>query len=142
MDDMALVSWSLERAAERHGDPTPAVYQALFAAAPEAEALFVLDRQGAARGNMLANMFEVILDLAGPRAYGVNMIRAEVFNHENLGVASGLFVKFFPIIRDVIRTSVGEEWTPAVEAAWDEILVQLREAVETARIRPDRQSVD
>ncbi len=135
MVDLSLVTWSLERVAERHGDPTEVVYDALFKAAPGAEDLFLLDRNGAARGNMLANVFDVIFDLVGPRAYGAHMIRAEVMNHVGLGVDPTLFASFFPILRDAIRGLLQEEWTTQVDLAWSELLAQISAATLSAGVR-------
>lgn len=125
MADRSLIEWSLDRVAEIHGDPTPEVYARLFAEAPELEPLFIMDKQGLARGNMLANVFEVMLDLAGPRAYGGNMVRAEIVNHEGLGVAPGVFTTFFGVVKATLADLLGAEWTPAVEAAWTEVIAEL-----------------
>jgi hemoglobin-like flavoprotein len=125
MADRQLIEWSLDRVAERCGDPTGAVYERLFAQSPEMAPLFVMDDQGSARGNMLANVFEVLLDLAGPRAYGANMVRAEMVNHEGLGVPPRVFASFFGTVRDVLRDMLGDEWTSAVDAAWRDILAEL-----------------
>lgn len=129
MADRRLIEWSLEAAAERHGDPTPAVYTKLFAQNPEMEELFVMDQQGSARGNMLANVFEVLLDLAGPRTYGANMVRAEIVNHEGLGVPPPVFFSFFEVVRDTLREMLGADWTAEVDAAWGEVLGELEVAV-------------
>jgi len=51
-DDAAVISETLERVAERVGDPTPFVFQRLFADAPEIEALFIRDPAGLVRGQM------------------------------------------------------------------------------------------
>lgn len=125
MADRSLIAWSLETAAERGGDPTPRVYDRLFAQSPEMEELFIMDKQGSVRGNMLANVFEVLLDLAGPRTYGHNMVRAEIVNHENLGVPPQVFATFFGTVRDTIADMLGEDWTPATAEAWAEVLAEL-----------------
>lgn len=130
MADRSLIEWSLDRVGEVHGDPTPEVYARLFAEAPELEALFIMDRQGLARGNMLANVFEVLLDLAGPRGYGRNMVRAEIVNHEGLGVPPAVFTTFFGVVKATLAQLLGAEWTPAVDAAWTEVLAELEGMVE------------
>jgi hemoglobin-like flavoprotein len=125
MADRHLIEWTLERVAERWGDPTGKVYERLFARSPDMERLFVMDDQGSARGNMLANVFEVLLDLAGPRAYGANMVRAEVVNHEGLGVPPRVFASFFGTVRDVLCDLLAEEWSAEVDGAWREVLAEL-----------------
>jgi hypothetical protein len=52
MDDRALLEISLERVAERIGDPVPRVYEALFAAEPQLREMFVGDPTGSVRGEM------------------------------------------------------------------------------------------
>lgn len=131
MADRSLIAWSLETVAERHGDPTLQVYEKLFAQNPEMEALFILDQENSARGNMLANVFEVLLDLAGPRTYGGNMVLAEIVNHENLGVPPKVFVSFFVTVRDTLAELLGGDWTPEVADAWSEVLAELDAIVRT-----------
>jgi hemoglobin-like flavoprotein len=123
--DRSLIAWSLERVAEVHGDPTPDVYARLFAEHPELEPLFVMDREGTVRGNMLANVFAVVLDLAGPHAYGDHMVRAEMVNHEGLGVPPAVFATFFGVVKDTLAALLGADWTPAIDAAWREVLTEL-----------------
>jgi len=125
MTDRSLIAWSLETVAERHGDPTARVYERLFAQNPEMEQLFILDDQSSVRGNMLANVFEVLLDMAGPRTYGGHMVKAEIVNHENLGVPPQVFATFFATVRDTISEMLGADWTPPVAAAWAEVLADL-----------------
>jgi hemoglobin-like flavoprotein len=129
MPDRQLIAWSLERAAELQGDPSERVYTRLFAENPEMKALFVRDKTGQVRGNMLANVFEVMLDLAGPRMYGDNMIRAEIINHEGLGVPPAVFATFFAVVKTELTEMLGAEWSEAVEAAWAEIMNDVDAAI-------------
>ena len=129
MVDRSALIWSLERVAELHGDPTPQVYARLFAQNPELEAMFLLDRQGAARGAMLGHVIDTLMDLAGPKAYGANMIYAEMTNHSGLGVPPPQFVTFFDVVKSVFRELLGAEWTAEVDQAWDETLVDVKAIV-------------
>lgn len=126
MGDRSLVVWSLERVAELHGDPTPQVYARLFAGAPELEEMFMLDRQGAARGAMLGHVIDTLIDLAGPQSYGANMIYAEMTNHSGIGVPPAQFVTFFDVVKAVFRDMLGAEWTAEVEQAWDDVLRDVK----------------
>jgi hemoglobin-like flavoprotein len=126
-----LIEESLVLLAERHGDPTQAVYRRLFAQHPELEALFVLDRTGQARGNMLTHVFETLIDIAGPRAYGFNMAQAERINHEGLGVSAGVFLSFFAVVMETVRDLLGDAWTPEMETAWEEAIGEI--AASTSR---------
>lgn len=116
---------SLALLAERHGDPTQAVYRRLFAQHPELEALFVLDRSGQVRGNMLAHVFETLIDIGGPRAYGFNMAEAERVNHEGLGVSNEVFASFFAVVMETVRELLGNAWTPEMEAAWGAVVQEI-----------------
>lgn len=123
--DASLIERSLEIAAERDADLTPRVYARLFADHPEMEAMFVRDTNGAVRGEMLARVFEMILDFIDRRAYAAQMIQCEVVTHEGYGVPPEVFGVFFGKVADTLREVVGADWTPAVEAAWREMLDQM-----------------
>lgn len=121
-----LITWSLERASELRGDPTNAIYQRLFQQRPELEALFVLDRSGLIRGNMLAHIFEALIDIDGPRTYGLQFFRNERVTHEGgLGVSAADYDAFLAIVRDTIRDALANEWTPAIDAAWRSALNEI-----------------
>ena len=121
-----LITRSLERASELHGDLTNAIYERLFRRRPEFEALFVLDRSGVIRGSMLAHIFDALMDLEGPHAYGLQFFQAERVNRESaLGVSAADYADFLVIVRDTVRDLLGAEWTPAVDAAWRNALDQI-----------------
>ncbi len=123
------ISWSLERLSELHGDPTDVVYRRLFQRRPELEELFVLDRNGAIRGNMLAQVFAALMDLEGPRVYGLNFFRAERVNHEGgLGVTPTAYADFLTVVLDTVREALGPEWTPRIEASWRKALDEIAAA--------------
>lgn len=124
-DDAALVALSLERAAERGGDLTGAVYARLFAAYPETEALFVLDRDGQVRGAMLAHVFETIFDFIGERRYAHRFVGAEIVTHNGYGVAPDAFAAFFQLLRDEVRAACGSDWTLGMDSAWERLLAGL-----------------
>ena len=58
---------SLDIAAMRAGDINRAIYARLYAAFPETEPLFALDRDGGVRGAMMTHVFETIFDFIGER---------------------------------------------------------------------------
>ncbi|MDB5469735.1 MAG: hypothetical protein JWR84_1295 [Caulobacter sp.] len=127
-----LIRQSLERLAERHGDPTAQVYAHLFAARPDAEDLFVGDRTGAARGEMLAQAFDALLDLADGGDQGARLIAIERVNHEGLGVPPEVFADFFPVVAEVVREGLGEDWTAATATAWAALTERARQLAEGA----------
>ena len=77
---------------------------------------------------MLANVVEVLLDLETDRRYGLNMLRAEMLNHGNLGVPPELFFGFLDVVKVTVADVLGDEWTPDSEAAWTELIALARTA--------------
>ena len=122
--DAETITRSLELVAER-GDPTTLVYARVFAQCPEMEALFVRDVNGSVRGNMLAEVITALLDFVGADSYGGNLMRAEIVNHEHLGVPPRQFAAFFVALRDVFTEVLGADWTPDIDTAWAELLVRI-----------------
>jgi hemoglobin-like flavoprotein len=123
--DAKLIEQSLELAAGVGADLTPRVYRRLFAAHPDMEALFVRDTNGSVRGEMLARVFEMILDFIDRRAYGAQMIQCEVVTHEGYGVPPDVFGVFFQTVADTLREAVGADWTTAMDTAWNEMLTEM-----------------
>lgn len=116
---------SLELAADRGGDLTSAVYQRLFAQSPEMEAHFWRDRDGAIKGEMLARVFEAILDFVGDRRYAHHLIQCEVITHAGYDIPPEVFRTFFGVVADVIRDVCGADWTAEMGAAWRQTLADL-----------------
>jgi|SRR5690349_23378867 hemoglobin-like flavoprotein len=116
---------SLELASERLGDLTPHVYAALFAEYPEMKPLFWRDTNNAVKGEMLAKVFEIVLDFVGDNLFASNMIQCEVITHSGYDVPPDVFAVFFGIVRKVLCDQLGADWTSAFEAAWNELLAEL-----------------
>lgn len=112
-----IVTQSLERLAERVGDPTPQVYQRLFARLPQAEARFARDVTGDIKGEMLSMVFGCLMDPAGP--YQVNLVKSERVNHDGYGTPNNEFDSFFQIVKETCRDLLGSDWTAAEEEAWN-----------------------
>lgn len=125
MFDARLIERTLELAADREADLTPHVYARLFATHPDMEALFVRDTNGAVRGEMLARVFEMILDFIDRRAYAAQMIQCEVVTHEGYGVPPEVFGVFFVTVADTLRETLGGDWTPAIDASWRAMLDEM-----------------
>jgi len=118
IDKIHAITASLELVAERVGDPTPLVYERLFAAQPEMRELFLLDTDDAVKGNMLAQLFECLLDLAGEGHYARGLIQTEMINHDNLGVPPEVFVTFLDTVVATLRDALGDDWTADMAQAW------------------------
>ena len=116
---------SLDIAAMRAGDINRAIYARLYAAFPETEPLFALDRDGGVRGAMMTHVFETIFDFIGERRYAHRFIQSEIITHEGYGVPRDAFAAFFAIVRDEVEAACGEAWTGAMAQAWERLLTQL-----------------
>jgi hemoglobin-like flavoprotein len=97
----------------------------LFAAQPELEALFWRDKSGKIKGEMLARVFEAILDFAGPRQYADNLIQCEVINHAEYDVPPDVFRTFFGIVAETVCAVAGDAWSREMDAAWTALLADL-----------------
>jgi hemoglobin-like flavoprotein len=124
-DSDAIVA-SLDVAAGAGGDLTAAVYLRLFARYPEMEALFVRDTTGAVKGEMLARVFEMVLDYAGEGAYAEGMVRNEVTTHAGYDVPPEIFPLFFDVVAECLREAAGEAWTADMSQAWVQVLADFR----------------
>ncbi len=134
--DSAAFEASLEAAAARAGDLTPLVYDRLFARHPGLKAEFWRDSRGAIQGEMLARVFETLIDLAGPRVMADHYITTEITTHDAYGIARGHFTEFFAIVGETVAAAAGPDWTPAMAAAWGEALREI-DAVLAAMPGPD-----
>jgi len=120
-----IIIESLEQVAEVCADPTPLVYESLFSRHPELKALFILDRQDEAKGHMLFEVIECIIDFVGPRYTSEGLITTELINHRQLGVSTEIFANFFPTMRDTFKELLGDGWTGDYDKAWEELLADL-----------------
>lgn len=118
VDDAALIERGLELVAMRLGDPATLVYARLFADHPELEVLFVRDRVGMVRVQMLHVALECLADFAGPHDYSANFLCSERVNHAGLGVPPAMFDLFYSTMIDTFRAELGPEWTVEMDAAW------------------------
>lgn len=101
------------------------VYQRLFREHPEAQAMFRSQGSELVKGSMLALTIEAILDFAGTRSGHFRIIACEVASHDAYGTPRELFVAFFAVIRDTLRDLLGDEWSPHIAQAWDDLLVEI-----------------
>lgn len=121
----AEIEASLELLAERCDDPTPLVYERLFALQPHMKAYFWRDTDDAIKGEMLSRTFSAILDFVGERHYADHMIGTEIVTHEGYDVPREVFATFFAVLRDTVAAVLGPQWTPDLASAWAELLVEI-----------------
>jgi len=123
-DDAAVITDTLERVAERVGDPIPLIFERLFAELPEAEALFIRDKGGLVRGQMFQVTMESLLDFLGDRSYGANLIQIERVNHQGLGVEPEMFDRFYLTVM-AFKDVLGSDWTAEMETVWSRVINEL-----------------
>lgn len=121
-----IVTRSLERLAERVGDPAPQIYERLFARIPEAQERFARDVTGDIKGEMLTMVFTCLMDPGGP--YQQNLVKTERMNHDGFGTPNDQFDSFFEIVRETCRDLLGSEWTDDEDAAWTAQIARVTSA--------------
>jgi hemoglobin-like flavoprotein len=120
---------SFELAASRCEDLTPLVYARLHREHPETRAMFRTEGSELVKGSMLAMTIESILDFAGERSGKFRMIECEASSHDAYGTPRDLFVAFFAVIAATLRELLGEDWSPQIDAAWQQLLAELQGVV-------------
>jgi hemoglobin-like flavoprotein len=133
-NDAVVITNTLDRVVERVGDPTGLVFERLFAANPETEALFVCDSSGLVRGQMFQVTIESLLDFLGDQTYGAALIQIERINHQGLGVSPALFDSFYLTVMAVFKDVLDEDWTAEMETVWTRVVGNLtdRSVIESA----------
>ena len=124
-----IIMESLERVAQACEDPTSLVYARLFTQYPEMEPLFIMDRQDEAKGHMLFEVIECIIDFIGPRYTSEGLITSELINHQQIGVPADVFESFFTTVRDTFKDLLDESWTSQYDRAWDKLLLDLSNVI-------------
>jgi hypothetical protein len=89
------------------------------------EAQFIRDKDGSVRGEMLAKVFEVILDMVDRRDWAARMIQCEVVTHDGYGVPPEVFGVFFGVVAEEIEAVLGDDWTADDAGAWRRLLADL-----------------
>src|SRR5215831_425756 len=119
------VETSLALVSERCPDLAPLVYERLFRDHPEMKALFWRDKTGTIKGEMLARVFEAVLDYISDNRYAAHMIRCEVVTHSQYDVPPEVFGTFFAVVVATIREQLGSDWTTEFENAWRMLLTDF-----------------
>ncbi len=125
MTDGKLIQATLETVADRHGDPADLIFKHLFAAHPEYERLFEMDRDGGVRASMVQTGLECILNHVEGGQVARFTIAAERMHHDGYGVPEGEFDEFFVAMKAAFAEVMGEAWTQDVETAWSDLLAEF-----------------
>lgn len=107
------------------GDPVAEVYGALFARQPALEDLFVLDTDGAVRGEMLARVFETLESLVADAGYAEQLLQSEYTNHCAMGIPTGGFTLFLDVLIETFTRGLGDEWRPEFETVWRQLQARV-----------------
>jgi hemoglobin-like flavoprotein len=123
------IEHSFELAAERCEDLTPLVYRRLFGAHPETEAMFRSEGSDLVKGSMLALAIDAILDFAGERSGHFRLIECELASHDGYGTPRKLFGEFFDAIAATLRELLDSDWSPEIDRAWRNLLVEIDQLI-------------
>jgi hypothetical protein len=92
--------------------------------------LFVRDKNGGVRGEMLFRVIDIVFDYIGTKHYAIGMIQSEIVTHDGYGVPRDLFPKFFDALGATMKEVLAGDWTPAMDASWNSLLSELRATAE------------
>ena len=120
------INTSLEYLVRELEDPQTQIYERLYRQHPEVQSLFVLDADGGVRGSMLQTTLETILDYTAKGRLDHVILGAWRSHHLAYEVDAELFTRFFIIIRDCAKDTLGGNWSTEMESAWQDLLVQVR----------------
>ena len=119
---------SLELAGEAAGDIVPEVFSRYYAACPEAADLMSHMDQ-----HMQGRMLEEVLRLIMTEDYSEDdvYLNYEVTNHRlSYGVQNRMYPALLAALRDTVRAALGQGWTAAFAAAWDQRIQALLAEIE------------
>lgn len=125
MDQAAIVIDTFEKVADRAGDPHDLVYTRLFERHPQFEELFLMDKDGGIRANMLTTSLNCLIGVAEGSETPRLELEAARLHHEGYGLGSSDIDVMFEVIRDVFRDVLAEDWTAAAEKSWNDVLHQI-----------------
>lgn len=119
---------SLEIAAEKCGDISPAVYERYFEKSPGSEELMVqIDHL--VRGKMLDEIMRLLMteDYSMEDEY----LTFEMKTHEEAySVIKSMYGSLLHSVWEILREGIGGEWTDGFEYAWDKRIQALELAIE------------
>ena len=126
-----LVYTSFEMAAELGGDLAPAIYANYFARCPGSQAL-MSHIDDLVRGKMLDEVYRLLMldDYREEQGY----LNFEIKNHKlAYSVEANMYGNLLAAVQDTVRSTLGDAWQPAIEAAWQQRIGDLTQEI-NARI--------
>jgi len=120
---------SLEIAAEKCGDITPAVYERYFEKSPDSKNLMAhIDHL--VRGKMMEEVMRLLMeeDYSSEDEY----LFFEMKTHEQAySVIKAMYGSLLIAVWEVLREGVGEDWNEDFESAWQERIQALVQVLES-----------
>lgn len=120
---------SLEKVAEKCGDPTRIVYEKLYRDVPCVRAMFE-DMRGNLKGPMINEALFALMGLSSGDSNTPYYLQSEQFTHEGYDVSASMFLSFFSTMRDVFKEALQDDWTPQFDAAWTQVLARASDLID------------
>jgi hypothetical protein len=113
---------SLELAAEKAGDISPAVYDRYFERCPDSRAIMI-HTDAYMRGRMLDEVFRLLMSggVEEEREY----LQFETTNHRAYGAAPHMYENVLLAVRDVVAQVLGAEFSGEMDQAWKQRVQDL-----------------
>lgn len=86
------------------------------------ESLFILDVDDGVKGHMLNESLSMAEGLLSDDLVATSFIAAERMNHSGNGVDDRTFNGYYPVLRDIIQSLAGADWSVEMDAAWNEVI--------------------
>lgn len=126
-NDIEHVRASYRRLGPLSADVGRLFYETLFTAAPAARALFSTDIETQAR-KLMDTLTAVVAHLDDPH-HLLDNCRELGIRHAAYGAQEEHYDAVGTALLQTLRVALGEEFTPAVEAAWAQIYGEMAEAM-------------
>lgn len=129
MNDLEMISRSLEQLADAGIDIVPLVYEHFFALCPEAKPLFATREAQSVQGKMVNELIQTVLDRLEEKPYSTVVVQTMVSDHDSWGVNIAMYdaflAAFVVAVRDALQLA-----DDAVEVqVWQRRLLSLRQDI-------------
>lgn len=126
-----LIRQSYARIAPKTPEVIADLYRRLFARRPDTRAMFRRE-MGNQHGKFAATLELCVMAEDDPAQTGA-LLRRLGARHDERGVTDDLFPVFIDCLVEAIAAHLGDEWTPAHDAAWRAALTDIGERMQGRR---------
>lgn len=123
-----LINDCLEILAEKTEDLAPDVYKRFFSLYPQGEALFGADNTDIVKGGMIVSLLQEFMRFSEGEVYREN-VKRWVADHKGYGVTESMYADMFACLMTVIKSHLGDDWTPEMQSAWQKQYQTLEEFI-------------